>query len=295
MSVTSATTTSAVATGAAASNRHAVTRTTWWHLAMIVAALVWLLPMLWMLSLALSDNATLAQGVTGLIPRDFTLDNIFGVFSVGLTSRWFLNSAIVAVVTTVLTVLLCAMAGYAFARIRFPGRTIVYATVLAGLMIPKEAMFIPLFTMVADVQMHNTYAALVLPRIAAPLGVFLMTQFFSRIPLEIEEAARVDGAGPWRTFFSIMLPLATPGMVALGIFTFVQTWNDYLWPLVSATKSEMFTITTGLASLQGNFAQATELGSLMARGLVGSLPLLIIFLLFQRHLIRGISMTSGGK
>ncbi len=276
-------------------NPRAVARATWWHLAMIIAALVWLLPMLWMLSLALSDNAALAQGATGLIPREFTLDNIFGVFSVGLTSRWFLNSAIVAIVTTLLTVLLCAMAGYAFARIEFPGRTLVYATVLAGLMIPKEAMFIPLFTMVADVEMHNTYAALILPRIAAPLGVFLMTQFFSKIPLEMEEAARVDGAGPWRTFFSIMLPLARPSMVALGIFTFVQTWNDYLWPLVSATKSEMFTITTGLASLQGNFAQATELGSLMARGLVGSLPLLIIFLLFQRHLIRGISMTSGGK
>jgi multiple sugar transport system permease protein len=276
-------------------NPRAVARATWWHLAMIIAALVWLLPMLWMLSLALSDNAALAQGATGLIPRDFTLDNIFGVFSVGLTSRWFLNSAIVAIFTTLLTVLLCAMAGYAFARIEFPGRTLVYATVLAGLMIPKEAMFIPLFTMVADVEMHNTYAALILPRIAAPLGVFLMTQFFSKIPLEMEEAARVDGAGPWRTFFSIMLPLARPSMVALGIFTFVQTWNDYLWPLVSATRSEMFTITTGLASLQGNFAQATELGSLMARGLVGSLPLLIIFLLFQRHLIRGISMTSGGK
>ncbi|RZI92575.1 MAG: carbohydrate ABC transporter permease, partial [Microbacterium sp.] len=139
------------------------------------------------------------------------------------------------------------------------------------------------------------YAALILPRIAAPLGVFLMTQFFSQVPHEVEEAARIDGAGPWRTFFSVMLPLARPSMIALGIFTFVQTWNDYLWPLVSATKSEMFTITTGLASLQGNFAQATELGSLMARGLIGSLPLLLVFIFFQRHLIRGISMTSGSK
>ncbi|MCR2826278.1 carbohydrate ABC transporter permease [Microbacterium sp. zg.Y909] len=267
----------------------------WYHIAMIVAALVWLLPMLWMTSLALSDNAALTRETQFLIPRDITLDNLLGVFSVGLTSRWFLNSAVVSIVTTVLTVLLCAMAGYAFARIDFRGKAIVYASVLAGLMIPKEAMFVPLFTMVADVQMHNTYAALILPRIAAPLGVFLMTQFFSKVPHEVEEAARIDGAGPWRTFFFIMLPLARPAMIALAIFTFVQTWNDYLWPLVSATRSEMFTITTGLASLQGNFAQATELGSLMARGLVGSLPLLIIFLLFQRHLIRGISMTSGGK
>lgn len=269
--------------------------TAWYHVAMIVAAIVWLIPMLWMLSLSLSDNQALTKETQTLIPQDFTLDNLLGVFSVGLTSRWFLNSAIVTIFTTVLTVLLCAMAGYAFARFTFRGKTIVYASVLAGLMIPKEAMFIPLFTMVADVEMHNTYAALILPRIAAPLGVFLMTQFFSQVPAEVEEAARIDGAGPWRTFFSVMLPLARPSMIALSIFTFVQTWNDYLWPLVSATNPEMFTITTGLASLQGNFAQATELGSLMARGLIGSLPLLLVFIFFQKHLIRGISMTSGSK
>ncbi len=269
--------------------------TTWYHLAMIIAAVVWLLPMLWMTALALTDNSVLTSETTTFRPENFTLDNFFGVFGVGLTSTWFLNSAIVTTITTVVTVLLCAMAGYAFAKINFTGKAIVYASVLAGLMVPKEAMFIPLFTMVADWDLHNTHAALILPRIAAPLGVFLMTQFFSKVPDEIEEAARIDGAGPWRVFFSIMLPLARPAMVALAIFTFVQTWNDYLWPLVSATKADMITITTGLASLQGNFAQATELGSLMARGLVGSLPLLVIFILFQRHLIRGIAMTSGEK
>ncbi|MDR2975112.1 MAG: carbohydrate ABC transporter permease [Propionibacteriaceae bacterium] len=269
--------------------------TGWYHVAMAVAVLIWLLPMLWMVCLALSNNQELTKHTQQLWPVGFTLDNILGVFSVGQTARWFLNSVVVTSITTVGTVLLCAMAGYAFARIHFRGRTIVYASVLAGLMIPKEAMFVPLFTMVADIHMHNTYAALILPRIAAPLGVFLMTQFFSKVPLDVEEAARIDGAGSWRIFGSIMLPLARPAMVSLAIFTFVQTWNDYLWPLVSATKSEMFTITTGLASLQGNFAQATELGSLMARGLIGSLPLLIVFVLFQRHLIRGISMTSGGK
>lgn len=269
--------------------------TTFYHVAMIVAALVWLIPMIWMTALALTENRALTRSTTSFSAENFTLDNFLGVFSVGLTSTWFMNSVIVTVITTVVTVLLCAMAGYAFAKIEFRGRVIVYATVLAGLMIPKEAMFIPLFSMFADLRMHNSHAALILPRIAAPLGVFLMTQFFSKVPDEVEEAARIDGAHPWRIFWSIMLPLARPSMVALAIFTFVQTWNDYLWPLVSATRAEMFTITTGLASLQGNFAQATELGSLMARGLVGSLPLLIIFILFQRHLIRGISMTSGDK
>lgn len=262
---------------------------------MIIASLVWLIPALWMVSLALTPNGMLASQTSGLVPPAITFDNFVGVFTVGLTPRWFLNSIIVSVVTTVLTVFLCAMAGYAFAKIDFPGKLIIYASVLAGLMIPKEAMFIPLFTMFADLDLHNSYEALILPRIAAPLGVFLMTQFFSKVPHEVEEAARIDGAGPWRNFFSIMLPLARPSMIALGIFTFVQTWNDYLWPLVSATQREMFTITTGLASLQGNFAQATELGSLMARGVMGSLPLLIIFVLFQKHLIRGIALTSGDK
>lgn len=270
--------------------------TAWYHVWMIAICVVWLIPMLWMIALALSDNMALSKNTEAqLLPVGFTLDNLLGVFTVGLTSRWFLNSVVVSVITTAITVLLCAMAGYAFARINFRGKTIIYASVLAGLMIPKEAMFIPLFTMIADAQMHNTYAALILPRIAAPLGVFMMTQFFSQVPVDVEEAARIDGAGPWRVFFSIMLPLARPAMVALAIFTFIQSWNDYLWPLVSATKAEMFTITTGLASLQGNFAQATELGSLMARGLIGSLPLLILFVIFQRPLVRGISMTSGSK
>jgi multiple sugar transport system permease protein len=172
---------------------------------------------------------------------------------------------------------------------------LLFPLVLAGLMVPREAMFVPLFLMFAEVDMHNTYQALALPRIAAPLGVFIMTAFMAAIPGEIEEAARVDGATRWRIFWRIMLPMSVPALTALGIFTFVLTWNDYLWPLVSATDREMFTITTGLASLQGNFAQATELGSLMARGVIASLPLLVLFLIFQRQLIRGISIGSGGK
>ncbi|MGB7878506.1 MAG: carbohydrate ABC transporter permease, partial [Ilumatobacteraceae bacterium] len=142
---------------------------------------------------------------------------------------------------------------------------------------------------------HNTYHALVLPRIAAPLGVFIMTQFFSAIPSEIEEAAVIDGASRWKIFWKIMLPMSVPALTALGIFTFVLTWNDFLWPLVSATDPDMFTITTGLASRQGNFAQANALGDLMAQGVFASLPLLILFFIFQRQIIRGISLGSGGK
>lgn len=265
------------------------------HLWMILLVAIWLLPLLWTFSLSLTPNSMLRVDSQHLLPQGLTFDNYVDVFRTGLTARWFLNSAIVTGITTVITLFVCATAGYAFAKLTFPARMLVYALTLAGMMVPKEAMFVPLFMMFSDANLHNTYSALILPRIAFPLGVFLMTQFFSKVPGEIEEAARVDGASRWRTFFAIMIPLARPALLALATFTFVQTWNDYLWPLVSATRPEMFTITTGLASLQGNFAQATELGSLMARGIVGSLPLLIIFIVFQKYLIRGISMSSGDK
>lgn len=262
---------------------------------MSVGALIWILPLIWMFSLSLSSNQALQLETTSLTPVEFTFDNILGVIQGGLTTRWLLNSVIVTVLTTAITLILSAMAGYAFARIPFRGKKTVFAIVLAGLMVPREAMFVPLFLMFAEAGMHNTYEALILPRIAAPLGVFIMTQFMASIPLEVEEAARVDGASRWMTFWRIMLPMSAPALTALGIFTYILTWNDFLWPLVSATQREMFTITTGLASLQGNFAQATELGSLMARGVIASVPLLILFLIFQRQLVRGISIGSGNK
>ncbi|SED76987.1 carbohydrate ABC transporter permease [Ruania alba] len=265
------------------------------HLLLVVAAITWLLPMIWMASMALTPNEVLQRSSTSLFPQSLTFENFLTVLRGSDMPRWFLNSAVVSIVTTVVTVVFCAMAGYAFARIPFPRRRIVFVIVLAGLMVPKEAMFVPLFLMISSLDWQNTYAALILPRLAAPLGVFLMTQFFSKVPPELEEAARIDGAGRWRTFFAVMLPLARPAMASLAIFTFVLTWNDYIWPLVASTRPEWFTITTGLASLQSNFASATNLGDLMARGLVGSLPLIVVFIVFQKQLIRGITLGSGEK
>lgn len=266
-----------------------------YHGLMILIVLIWLIPLIWMFSLALTPNDILKTNSQSLLPQGFTLMNFIDAFTTGSTLRWFLNSTIVTVITTIITVVVCAMAGYAFAKLPFTGRLVVYSLTLAGMMVPKEAMFIPLFMMFSDIDLHNTYSALILPRIAFPLGVFIMTQFFSQVPDEIQEAASIDGASSWKIFSSIMLPLARPSLIALATFTFVQTWNDYLWPLVSATKPSMFTITTGLASLQGTFSQSTELGSLMARGIVGTLPLLLLFIFFQKYLIRGVSMSSGDK
>lgn len=271
------------------------TNSTVYIIGMFFIVFIWAVPMIWMFSLSLTPNDILQRTTANLIPPQWTLENFSTALRVGLMPRWFLNSTIVTVITTLLTLVICAMAGYAFARIDFRGKRIVYPFVLAGLMVPKEAMFIPLFLMFANFDLQNTYVALFLPRIAAPLGVFIMTQFFKAIPKEIEEAAQIDGATRFTIFWRIMLPMSMPALTALAIFTFILTWNDYLWPLVIATRKEMFTLTTGLASLQGNFAQATELGSLMARGVIAIVPLLILFLIFQRNLIRGISVSSGGK
>ncbi len=266
-----------------------------YHALMTVAAFTWFLPLLWMISLAFTPNERLQESSSGLLPKALTLGNFVHVFTGGNLGRWFVNSVVVTCLTTVITVAFCAMAGYSFARIKFPGRRALFVVVLAGLMVPKEAMFVPLFLMFSGAHQQNTYDALILPRLAAPLGVFLMTQFFSKVPVEVEEAARIDGAKRWRIFLEIMLPLARPALASLAIFTFVLTWNDYLWPLVASTRTEWFTVTTGLASLQSNFAATTNLGDLMARGLIGSLPLILVFLLFQRQLIRGITLGSGEK
>jgi len=259
------------------------------------AAAVWMIPLIWMFSLSLSSNEALKSDTTSILPVDLTFENLLGVLEGGQTGQWLFNSVVVTGLTTLGTLLFAAMAGFAFARIPFAGKKVVYPLVLAGLMVPREAMFVPLFLMFAEAELHNTYEALILPRVALPLGVFIMTQFMAAIPSEIEEAARVDGASRWGVFWRIMLPMSAPALTALGIFTYILTWNDFLWPLVSATQREMFTITTGLASLQGNFAQATELGSLMARGVFASLPLIVLFLIFQKHLVRGISLGSGNK
>ena len=266
-----------------------------YHVLMTSAVFVWLVPFIWMVSMSFSSDESLRTNASSLIPTDFTLENFRNAFAISLVGRWFLNSVIVTASTTLLTVVLCTLAGYAFAKLPFWGRTALYALVLGGLMVPFEAVFIPLFTMVADLGQHNTYPALILPRIASALGVFVMTQFFSKVPKEYSEAAMVDGAGRWTVFFQIMLPLARPAILSLAILAFVWSWNDYLWPLVSVSDREMFTITPGLASLKLQWSNAQDLGSIMARGVVGAAPVLIVFLIFQRHLLRGITLTSGEK
>ncbi|WP_143529841.1 carbohydrate ABC transporter permease [Salibaculum halophilum] len=269
----------------------------WLVTGLSIPAFIWLVPTLWMVSLSFQPNDVLARTTSstafGLVPIPFTAENYADLFAFGQTPWWFLNSLIVSTGMTLGVLAVSTTAGYALARLDFPFKRTVIAVCLVGLMVPEQAVFIPLYTMFADFGWHNSYHALILPRMAVPIGVFLMLQFFRAIPHDIEEAARLDGVGWLRIFWYIMLPLARPAMMTLAILTFLYAWNDYLWPLVSAQQRDYYTITLGLASIQSNFAQSEGLGRVMASGVIASLPVVILFLIFQRYVVQ--AMTAGGS
>lgn len=255
-------------------------------------ALAWISPVLWVFALSLKPNDILMHTTTGLLRAPFTGRNYSDIVANSGLFGWILNSFVVAISQTALTLILCSLAGYGFARTQFPGRNIVLAIVLAGLAVPEQAIIIPLFKTFADLDLHNTYAALILPRLAAPFGVFLMTQYFRAIPKEIEEAALLDNASRFKIFWRIILPLSIPAQATLGIYTFLAAWNDYLWPLISASKPEMYTLTIGLASTQSNFAQSEGLGYLMAEAMFAGLPILILYLFFQRYIVTAVAGSA---
>jgi multiple sugar transport system permease protein len=262
----------------------------------IALAIAWALPLAWVVLVSLKPNELLRQaGSRGLSLAPLTLENYVSLLRVSEVPRWLFNSFVVAIGMTAGTLATSALAGYALARLRFTGRKSLFVLFLCGMMIPEQVILIPLHEMFTDWNLHNTHFALIAPRIAGSFGVLLMTQFFRALPRDIEEAAELDGAGPLRIFFRIMLPQARPALTALGIFTFLFAWNDFLWPLVSATDSEMYTITLGLASMQGDFAQTEGLGFLMATAVFASLPMVLVYALFQRDIIRAVGGGYGER
>jgi len=260
-------------------------------LAVVLLAIAWIAPIIWVVGLSFKPNEVLMRSTNGIIFPPFTLKNYADIIAASAVFGWMANSAIVAVGQTVLTLMIASLAGYGFARTDFPGRRVLFVLLLAALAVPEQAVIVPLHTMFAQAGLHNTYIALIAPRLAFPFGVLLMTQYFRAIPLEIEEAALLDRASRLKVFWRIVLPLSIPAQATLGIYTFLHAWNDYFWPLVSATKPEMYTLTVGLASMQTNFAQTEGIGFLMAQAVFAGLPVLILYLFFQRHIV---SAVAGG-
>ena len=256
---------------------------------------VWLIPASWTLLISFRSESSIQRDILQIIPSPATLENWIFVLSSSKLTRWFLNSLFVAVVHTAAQIVVCSLAAYAFARIDFYGKRVLYPLALAGFMIPFEATFIPVYLLFADLKLHNTYWALIIPGIASSFAIFLLAQFFKGIPKELEEAAFIDGATRLGAYLRIIMPLSVPVLTTLAIFTFLGNWNSYLWPLVSATQPEIMTITVGLRKITQTWGFVEFYGRNMAAAWLTAMPILVFFFVFQRRIISGIAVNSGIK
>jgi multiple sugar transport system permease protein len=248
-------------------------------------------PFLWMVLSAVKPEAEIRAVPPTWWPHTFTWENFRSLFTRLDFPLYFFNSTLVAVLVTVGNLLFCSFAGYALAKLNFPGRRALLLVVLGMLMVPGMALFVPQFVLVSNLHLADTYAGLILPFVAGPFGVFLMRQFLLSVPDDLIEAARVDGAGEWRIFWRIVLPLCRPALATLGILTFVTSWNNFLWPLVVATTENKYTLPVALA-LYSIGQNRSFFGLLLAGSTVVVLPVLIVFLMLQRHFLRGIATTG---
>ncbi|MDF5753706.1 carbohydrate ABC transporter permease [Spongiactinospora sp. TRM90649] len=244
-------------------------------------------PFLVMLVVALSPAGE--PTVPTAWPRTLTFDNIVQTLSVSGFTRWTLNSVIYALVSVVITLLTASMAGYAFAKKRFPGRDALMWAFVATLMVPFQATLIPMFVLISNFGGVDTFWGLIVPTLANSQAVFLMRQFIRDLPDELFDAAKVDGASEWRIYWRIVLPLTRPILATLGVFVFLWHWNDFLWPHVMAQSDEMRTLTVGLATLR---SEGVPLATVMASATVSVVPCLLVFALLQRYLVNSIAMTG---
>jgi multiple sugar transport system permease protein len=258
--------------------------------ALIAAAVITLFPLLWMLSVSFMPDGASSVFPPPLLPEDATAANYRELFARQRMGRYFANSLIVATVATLCSLILNGLAGYAFAKLRFAGRERLTKMLLAGLLIPAQVTMIPLFGLMKAMGLVNTYAGAIVPATASLFGIFLVRQYALSIPDDLIDAARIDGAGELRIFRSVVAPLLVPILVTLGIFTFLGTWNDFMWPLIVLSDRDLQTLPVALAGLSREHVQDNEL--MMAGSVVTVLPVLVLFLALQRHYIQGILMGS---
>ncbi|MFB3738589.1 MAG: carbohydrate ABC transporter permease [Candidatus Velamenicoccus archaeovorus] len=262
----------------------------WWHLVLLPLALLMIVPLLWMLVTSVETLNETRHFPPVLVPHSIRWQNYTQVLQQAPFLRWLLNTLIVTVVVVIGNLFFCSLAGYAFARLRFFGRDVVFMLVLATLMIPFQVIIIPTFLIVRKLGLIDTLGALIVPNLAGAFGIFLLRQFFRTLPIELEEAARIDGASRLGILFKIVLPLSGPALATLAVITFMWTWNDFLWPLVTLYDPDNYTIQLGLLTFQG--AHQTNTHLLMAANVMSLIPVLLLFFLLQRYFIRGIATTG---
>ena len=263
----------------------------WFVLAALVAV-VMAFPIYWMFATAVSSIADLRSGDYGILPGQFRLENFVDAWRSADFTRWFGNSVVIAVVSTAITVTINLTAGYAFAKLRFPGRRILLALIVATLFIPVQVIMVPQFRVVVDLNWLNSLWGVIVPRAAEAFGIFFAVQFFRSIPNEVIEAARIDGASELTILRRVVLPVSKPLIAVLVIFTFMWRWNEFAWPLIILKDSDSYTMPIGLLFLNGQYN--VNWSSLMGMSLVSILPVVLVFLFFQRYFVEGL-VRSGLK
>ena len=257
--------------------------------ALIAFALVTLVPLLWMISTAFKPNELVLKTPPVLVPPNPTLQNFAGFFRQRDVERWILNSVVVTSFVTIGHLVIDTMAGYALAKMNFPGRRLIFWLILATLTIPLHVIVVPLYKMMVDWGWVNTYWGLIMPALTGVSSIFLMKQFMSTLPTSLIYAARIDACPEWRIFLKIILPLSKPAIAVVGIFTFMGQWNSFFWPLVVTMTRDMRTLTVGLTMVR--YSQF-DFGSLMAGGLISALPMFVVFLAFQRYFLSGLTVGA---
>jgi len=251
-----------------------------------------IIPVIYIISMAFTTEQNQLKFPIEWLPNPITTGNFIHIFAdVTLPiMKWFTNSLIIATVGTVIVVFLSSLSGYAFARLEFPGKSQLFSLLIFSLMIPAAITLIPAFLLLRDLKLLNTYHAIWWPTAASVVGIFLMRQHFYAIPRDLEDAARVDGAGPFRIYWQVCLPLVRGAMVALAIFTFLGMWNDLFWPLIVLSDRQTFTLPVGLVIIQqGSYIQR---GLAFAAAFIASVPVLVFYALFQRKIIEGVTTTG---
>jgi multiple sugar transport system permease protein len=256
----------------------------------VVVCTIMIFPLYWMCVVAFSPRGEVFLPGLHLWPSELTLENFDKVFRRFNVLDWFGNSVVIGTFVTVLTVFVNLLAGYAFARLRFRGRNVIFLLALATMMIPVQAIMVAQFKLVSALGIYGTYWGVILPTASAAFGIFLARQFFIGIPDEIIEAARIDGAGPMRIFLQVVLPLCKPLIAVLTLLTLMGTWNDFAWPLIALKDNELFTLPIGLLYLKNQ--TSPDYNSIMALALISVLPMVILFLAFQRYFVQGFARSG---
>ena len=254
---------------------------------LLVLTILWLIPLAWALDTALKPESETTIFPLTWLSSHFTLQAFASTLSTSDLPRWYFNSILTSVVISLVTVVLASMAAYAFSRIPFRGRGVLFWIILAGIMIPGQVLIVPLFALMQSLGLVDTYLGIILPQIASPFAVFIFKQFFDGIPHDYDEAALMDGASRLRVYWQVLMPLARPAVATVAILTFVASWNNFIWPFIVITDTKMMTIPVGLATVQTSYG--IRYAQIMASALLGGLPAVIVFLFFQRQIVEGLA------